>query len=72
MFSSLKTIAAELKRANDLKEKDIKNKEMYGWYIRPNPSLAGGNIAASSGMTYTGGTTDVSGITYTTTGDPYK
>ena len=71
MFSSLKTIAAELKRANDLKEKDIKNKEMYGWYIRPNPSLAVGGTAASSGMTYTGGTTDVSGM-MSTTGDPYK
>ena len=28
MFSALKTIAAELKRANDLKERDIKNKEI--------------------------------------------
>ena len=26
MFNTLKTIAAELKRANDLKERDIKNK----------------------------------------------
>tara|TARA_R100001591_G_scaffold7266_1_gene13660 strand:+ start:303 stop:476 length:174 start_codon:yes stop_codon:yes gene_type:complete len=32
MFSALKTIAAELKRANDLKERDIKNKETYNWY----------------------------------------
>ena len=32
MFNTLKTIAAELKRANDLKEKDIKNKETWGWY----------------------------------------
>ena len=53
MIKALKTIAAELKRANDLKEKDIKNKEMYGWYIRPNPSLSVGGTAASSGMTYT-------------------
>ena len=29
MFKTLKTIAAELKRANDLKEKDIKNKETW-------------------------------------------
>jgi hypothetical protein len=27
MFKTLKTIAAELKRANDLKERDIKNKK---------------------------------------------
>ena len=33
MFKTLKTIAAELKRANDLKERDIKNKETWGWYI---------------------------------------
>ena len=33
MFNTLKTIAAELKRANDLKERDIKNKETWGWYI---------------------------------------
>ncbi len=32
MFNILKTIAAELKRANDLKERDIKNKEKYSWY----------------------------------------
>ena len=32
MFKTLKTIAAELKRANDLKERDIKNKETYNWY----------------------------------------
>ena len=32
MFKTLKTIAAELKRANDLKERDIKNKETWGWY----------------------------------------
>ena len=32
MFSALKTIAAELKRANDLKERDIKNKETWNWY----------------------------------------
>ena len=54
MFSSLKTIAAELKRANDLKEKDIKNKEMYGWYIRANSNLTVGT-AANPNMTYTTG-----------------
>ena len=54
MIKALKTIAAELKRANDLKEKDIKNKEMYGWYIRPNPNLTVGT-AANPGMTYTTG-----------------
>ena len=32
MLDTLKTIAAELKRANDLKERDIKNKETYNWY----------------------------------------
>ena len=32
MFNTLKTIAAELKRANDLKERDIKNKETWNWY----------------------------------------
>ena len=45
MFNTLKTIAAELKRANDLKERDIKNKEMYGWYIRVNPNLNVGTAA---------------------------
>ena len=35
MFKTLKTIAAELKRANDLKERDIKNKENWMWYARP-------------------------------------
>ena len=37
MFKTLKTIAAELKRANDLKERDIKNKETWGWYMNPSP-----------------------------------
>ncbi len=32
MLKTLKTIAAELKRANDLKERDIKNKENWMWY----------------------------------------
>tara|TARA_R100000231_G_scaffold49715_1_gene42310 strand:+ start:385 stop:564 length:180 start_codon:yes stop_codon:yes gene_type:complete len=59
MIKALKTIAAELKRANDLKEKDIKNKEMYGWYIRANP-----NVTLSSGYN--------TGMTYTTAGDPYR
>jgi hypothetical protein len=31
MFSALKTIAAELKRANDLKQRDIENKEKCNW-----------------------------------------
>jgi hypothetical protein len=35
MIKTLKTIAAELKRANDLKERDIKNKETWMWYSRP-------------------------------------
>ena len=59
MIKALKTIAAELKRANDLKEKDIKNKEMYGWYIRANP-----NVTLSNGYN--------TGMTYTTVGDPYR
>ena len=37
MFKTLKTIAAELKRANDLKERDIKNKETWGWYVDSSP-----------------------------------
>tara|TARA_A100001391_G_scaffold190034_2_gene162039 strand:- start:352 stop:531 length:180 start_codon:yes stop_codon:yes gene_type:complete len=59
MFKTLKTIAAELKRANDLKERDIKNKEINGWYIRANP-----NVTLSNGYN--------TGMTYTTTGDPYR
>ena len=34
MFKTLKTIAAELKRANDLKERDIDNKERCNWYYQ--------------------------------------
>jgi hypothetical protein len=34
MFSALKTIAAELKRANDLKQRDIENKEKCNWYYQ--------------------------------------
>ena len=34
MLKTLKIIAAELKRANDLKERDIKNKETWMWYAR--------------------------------------
>ena len=37
MIKTLKTIAVELKRANDLKERDIKNKETWGWYINASP-----------------------------------
>ena len=36
MFNILKTIAAELKRANDLKERDIDNKERCNWYYQMN------------------------------------
>ena len=34
MISILKTIAAELKRANDLKQRDIENKEKCNWYFQ--------------------------------------
>jgi hypothetical protein len=34
MFNTLKTIAAELKRANDLKQRDIENKERCNWYYQ--------------------------------------
>ena len=44
MIKTLKTIAAELKRANDLKERDIKNKETWMWYSR--------SSAQRSGMVY--------------------
>ena len=37
MIKTLKAIAVELKRANDLKERDIKNKETWGWYTNPSP-----------------------------------
>ena len=40
MFNTLKTIAAELKRANDLKERDIKNKETWMWYSRPSATMS--------------------------------
>lgn len=39
MFNTLKTIAAELKRANDLKERDIENKERCNWYYQMSHSL---------------------------------
>ncbi len=32
MLKTLKTIAAELKRANDLEERDMKNRENRMWY----------------------------------------
>ena len=63
MFNTLKTIADELKKANDLREKDIKNKEMYGWYIRPNPNL-------TSSDRYTGISTPLT--SYTATSDTYN
>ena len=59
MIKTLKIIASELKRANDLKEKDIKNKEINGWYIRANPK-----VTLSNGYQ--------TGMNYTTTLDPYK
>ena len=34
MCNTLKTIAAELKRANDLKQRDIENKEKCNWYYQ--------------------------------------
>jgi hypothetical protein len=34
MFKILKTIATELKRANDLKQRDIENKEKCNWYYQ--------------------------------------
>ena len=34
MENILKTIAAELKRANDLKQRDIENKERCNWYYQ--------------------------------------
>jgi CRISPR/Cas system CMR-associated protein Cmr5 small subunit len=54
MFKTLKIIAAELKRANDLKEKDINNKEMYGWYTRVNPNvtLSNGYPTATTSYPY--------------------
>ena len=50
MFKTLKTIAAELKRANDLKERDIKNKETWMWYARSQSVQTGpevGNVRYS-------------------------
>ena len=50
MFKTLKTIAAELKRANDLKERDIKNIETWGWYINSTSVQTGpevGNVRYS-------------------------
>ena len=62
MIKALKTIAAELKRANDLKERDIKNKETWMWYARSNTVTV--EPAASNGYN--------TGMTYTTTADPYR
>ena len=50
MENILKTIAAELKRANDLKERDIKNKETWMWYARSQSVQTGpevGNVRYS-------------------------
>ena len=65
MIKLLKELVTELKRSNDLKEKDIKNKEMYGWYIRPNPNV-------TSSDRYTGVSTPVTTIMGSTTSDPYR
>tara|TARA_R100001086_G_scaffold1503_1_gene967 strand:+ start:84 stop:260 length:177 start_codon:yes stop_codon:yes gene_type:complete len=51
MFNTLKTIAAELKRANDLKQRDIENKEKCNWYYQ----MSYHPTTASQGMTYTTG-----------------
>ena len=63
MFKTLKIIAAELKRANDLKERDIKNKETWMWYARPSApnadsikysgSVAGGVAGGVHGISTT-------------------
>ncbi len=56
MFKTLKTIAAELKRANDLKERDIKNKETWMWYSRPSvTSSTDDNIKYGWSTTTAGG-----------------
>jgi|TARA_R100001460_G_scaffold89501_1_gene131017 hypothetical protein len=39
MIKLFKELVTELKRSNDLKERDIKNKEMNGWYIRANTNI---------------------------------
>ena len=62
MIKALKTIAAELKRANDLKERDIKNKETWMWYASSNTVTV--ESSASNGYN--------TGMTYTTAGDPYR
>ena len=62
MIKTLKTIAAELKRANDLKERDIKNKETWMWYSRSNTVTV--EPAASNNFT--------GRMTYTTSADPYR
>ena len=36
MIKLLKQYVEEMKRANDLKERDIKNKETWMWYTRSN------------------------------------
>ena len=51
MFKTLITIAAELKRANDLKERDIKNKETWMWYARSQSVQTGPEVG---NVRYTG------------------
>ena len=53
MIKTLKIIAAELKRANDLKERDIKNKETWGWYTRPNVSSINRTSSGQNDRCYT-------------------
>ena len=59
MFKTLKTIAAELKRANDLKERDIKNKETYYWY---NQSAHTVHVQPAASNNFTG--LDTTGVYY--------
>jgi hypothetical protein len=54
MIKLLKELVTELKRSNDLKEKDIKNKEMNGWYTRVNPNVTLSN-GYQTGSHWTGG-----------------
>ena len=60
MFSALKTIAAELKRANDLKQRDIENKERCNWYYQ-----------MTHHPTQTGPVANTTGTGQCMSGDPY-
>ena len=61
MFKTLKTIAAELKRANDLKERDIKNKETWMWYSRPSARMSAGDNLTNGDTHYGWSTTTAGG-----------